>query len=499
MHLPIAQDENLMLLAFVRMGGESLPWAVGFCRPDRDPTVLTVPEARTRDDVAAMLAEFAPHLMRHLGHPDLEPLVGEPRPDDLPFRQVWLPNPSHIAMLHLLSFRYTFARRGDETRVPLLNALGRLGGWAFREAQRAGQTTVIDATAALREAFEFPSDDLRQQHLGLLIALLETEGDRDARETAAEEAEELSISINLDPMVERDTLQPLVERYGDARREGTRDTRSADAIAAALTAEVEHRLDLLKRAIGILRADARPPNEGANDLVAESARERLGDYINVELRLSGAGDGQRPWIPDPETDRHPSAAAAQYLKYVAASDSLQHALIHHDIELQHEAVAAGDGIVGTIVDVRDATPDARAVTPVWTIEGPGRGPLRLRVGSGVCVAGVPKRSGYITRLDLDPHSGRRTVEVEIKDWKTKPKDASFAHVPHAADRDALVGEHITLLTSQLAYFAVAKRQKVWKRDGPGAWLTHNMGSAPDRSTRRLREDPLTVVAGLRGD
>ena len=148
-----------------------------------------VPEARNRDAVAGMLAAFAPALLRTLNHPQLDPLPEDSEPDQVALRQLWVPNPSHVSMLHLLSYRYTFARRGEPARMAMLNALGRAAGWAFAEAQRAGQASVIDATAALRGAFEFPADDLRQHHLGFLLALLEDAPSRAERFQRAEQAE----------------------------------------------------------------------------------------------------------------------------------------------------------------------------------------------------------------------------------------------------------------------------------------------------------------------
>ena len=60
--------DDALVVAFVRMGGESSPWGVAFGHPGRKPDVLMVPEARTRDYVADMMAEFAPVLLRHVLH-----------------------------------------------------------------------------------------------------------------------------------------------------------------------------------------------------------------------------------------------------------------------------------------------------------------------------------------------------------------------------------------------------------------------------------------------
>src|SRR5437773_2070337 len=61
-------ESNTLILAFVRMGGESTPWGVAFGHPGKRPEILTIPEARNRDAVADMMAAFAPVLLEHLYH-----------------------------------------------------------------------------------------------------------------------------------------------------------------------------------------------------------------------------------------------------------------------------------------------------------------------------------------------------------------------------------------------------------------------------------------------
>ena len=106
----IGSDRDVLILAFVRMGGESRPWGIAYGHPSASPTILTVPEGRNRDLVADMCASFAPTLLGHLKTPGFvdQPATGW---EDLPpLRQVWLPNGSHIDMLHHLAFAYTFTR-----------------------------------------------------------------------------------------------------------------------------------------------------------------------------------------------------------------------------------------------------------------------------------------------------------------------------------------------------------------------------------------------------
>lgn len=483
MHLAIAEDEDLLALAFVRMGGESLPWALGTCRPGEEPWVIAVPDARGRERVGGMMVELTPRLAGFLDSPMFSGsgVTTADSPEDLPLRQIWTPNGSHVQMLHMLNLRYTFARAGDPDRARVLRALGRASGYLFREAALPGQATIIDATAALREAFTFPTDDLRQQHLGLLLALLTTPGSPEQRFAAAELAEREPVSMSLDPGLERQTLEPLVERFTAARR--AEDAEGMDAaeteITAVLTAEVEHRLRLTLEAVSLLRSDRRPVNAGAVELASTSTKDRQWQYLRLEEELVADGEDNGHFPPSPETDRGRATGAARYHRMTGADEERAAALIHDDAELQEEAVAAGDGLRGEIVRVEDRSPSgSSAVTPVWTVAAPAAAPTRIRKGSSVCVAGMPSRSGTV--LAVTREDERRLVEVEIRNWKKRPdarRHPRFAAVPAAAD-SSLEGETVTLLPSSMGGLARLKRRRIHDQSGAGAWATHGAGSAP---------------------
>src|SRR5271169_1288898 len=184
--LPKTSPREILGLAFVRMGGESRPWGIAYGPLSGPPKILTVAEARDRELVAQMTEEFAPALLAHMGHPTYTK-----GPDLLP--RLWLPNASHLEMLHFLAFTYTFAKRGEPKRIELLNALGRAANWLFQESTRPGQVSCIDAASALRDAFTFPAEEVRQAHTGYLLAWLETKGGFNTRLHAAAEAEQQAV------------------------------------------------------------------------------------------------------------------------------------------------------------------------------------------------------------------------------------------------------------------------------------------------------------------
>src|SRR5262249_17642568 len=195
-----------LVLAFVRMGGEAAPWGVAWRLGSNAPNFLTVPEPRDRDLVAGMMAKFAPVLLNHLGHPRwggrYDPNGTTP--------QLWLRNPTHVEMLHHVNYAYTNARAGERDRVEVLRALGRAAGFLFRESCRPGQVITMDASRVLGAAFTFPAEDVRQAHLGFLLAWLLPRRSREQRMRAAAEAEQLSVATSLDPAVEN-SLEHAVE------------------------------------------------------------------------------------------------------------------------------------------------------------------------------------------------------------------------------------------------------------------------------------------------
>ena len=152
-HFAIAADEDLLIVAFVRMGGESAPWGIAWGHPDKRPEIRTVPEARNREAVAEMVAKFAPVLLEHYWSPLTHPAHRATGLNtELPLRQVWMPNGSHIDMLHFLAYSYSFTKFGDATRYNTLNALGRLAGWLFREHDRPGRAVALGARIGDRVA-----------------------------------------------------------------------------------------------------------------------------------------------------------------------------------------------------------------------------------------------------------------------------------------------------------------------------------------------------------
>ncbi|HPW20030.1 MAG TPA: hypothetical protein PLE61_04370 [Vicinamibacterales bacterium] len=482
-------DEQILILVFVRMGGESAPWGIAYGRPGRKPDILTTPEPRTRDAVAEMVAQLAPTLLTHLNHPKYSHWGPDPDTKLPPF-QVWLPNRSHLEMLHHLAYAYTFTKFGERSRHVRLNQLGHACGWLFREAQRPGQTITMAATDVLTEAYTFPAETTRQGHLGFLLAWLQTRGSREARMAAAAAAEEQSIATTIDPTEERDELVPGLETYNTARAAKNMPgmEKAARMIRRVLVEELGRRFDLTERAIAVLHADKRRENRYLDDLMEASLDEHRRQFRRIERQVDDAEDGPA-FRPSPETDRHPSAAASRYYVSEASEELRDHLLVHDDRELQAELVAAGEAIAGRIVEVRDEG-EGRKTIPVWVVESNGALPLRLREDSALCVVGLPGRELRIRNIERTPDL-RYRFELQVTKLLHGPHDNDGSVLPAASPR--LKRRTVVLVKPSMHQIGRRRSFLVWKRDVPGAWLTHRVPKVPEVDLPKEIGEDLTAI------
>ncbi len=459
LRLPKRKARDTLVLAFVRMGGESRPWGIAVGPPHKPPTILTSAEARDRELVGAMLEEVAPTLLAHMGHPS-----HAKSKDEISLPHVWLPNASHVEMLHFLAFTYTFAKRGEPGRMKTLNALGRAANWLFQESTRPGQLSCIDASRALRDAFTFPAEEVRQAHTGYLLAWLETKGAFDTRLRAASLAEQRAVSTSLDPQVEKAGIDTLVEAFNEAKRSGeaAKMRKVAGRIRDALEPELQHRFGIAARAYTVLGGDPRPVNPGLEDL-GKSARERHDEFLEVEARLAG---GKKTWVKSAETDGHSLVAASQYVTLEADRDRCLNALVHYDEDLQEDLLVVGDGLRGKIVKILDES-EGRKTRAIWVIEEDSERPLRVRLGDGVVQAGYPKRKAELRDVSVTSRGPRR-FELEIVAGIRK-SEGPLGREPLDA---RWKGKTVMFLSLNEPGFAFMKRKMLWDRTGPGTWLTH---------------------------
>lgn len=378
----IGSDDDVVIVAFLRMGGESRPWGVAIGTLADGPRVFTVPEARNRDLVADMMLEVAPILLRHFRHPRWSP-EGPGGFQTQTLRQLWLPGPTHLEMLQYVAAAYA-RTRWDRPDVETLRAVGKLCNALFLEAQRPGQQVVITATEALRSSYVFPAAPIRQAHLGYLLGWLLTDGTREQRLAAAHLAEKESVATVLDPDTERRELEPLVSAWGTDRSDDT-----ARKIDRALSQELERRWKATAAAISALRRDPRRPNVGLTKLVSSSAQSWYGSWGE---RVLNESSGVEVFWPHVFTDLNARGASGSYQARIADHDESRFLLVNGDRELQREELAVGHGVIASVVS---------ADTDEWIVDYTYPDITTIEAGKTLIVAGRATLKLDVLEVDLD--------------------------------------------------------------------------------------------------
>jgi hypothetical protein len=470
-HHVIVPPDQAMIVAFVRMAGESRPWGIAWGTVGSSPRVESVPDGRVRDDVAVLSAAFGEELLEHMRVHNwtFDPVPQKPEPGAL--RQVWLPNGQHLAMLHQLSYTYSQTRFGAQNQ-DILRALGRVAGWMFRDTSRVGNQHVVNASQLLGDSYVFPAQDARTAHLGFQLAWLATNGSREDRLAAAAAAEGLTMSPTMDPALERNELSDLVSRRQEVRRNGDDVARFDQDIASILHGELLRRWHLTEQAYELMASNERPVNSGLGELVAQAHAEFWFQHQRVELRLSDPNQGPA-FVAHPETDFHGSAAASRYLIHAAADEAYIGYLIDDDPALFGEALEDGRAFASRVVSVYDLGV-GRTTLPRWVLRLDPSLPHRLRENARIAPYG--SRGHEATIVELGATETDLFVTVEWTSRKTKPLLCSILAKP--AD-DAWVGIDIAFVQSDAAALTQRRSQRVWSAaNGPGAWLTHGKASAP---------------------
>lgn len=492
-HHAVMPPHQTLIVAFVRMAGESRPWGIAWGTAGSEPRIESVPDGRVRDDVAALCATFAEDLLEHLRVHNwtFDPVPEKPELGDL--RQVWLPNGQHIAMLHQLSYTYSQTKFGGETQ-DILRALGRVSGWMFRDTSRVGNQHVVSASQLLGDSYVFPAQDVRTAHLGFQLAWLSTPGDRNARLASAEEAEGYTISPTMDPTLDRERLSDLVAEWQEGRRVGREVGEPADSIADILREELRRRWELTEHAYELLANNDRPVNSGIGELVAKAHSEFWYQHQRIELRLDDASQGPA-FVAHPETDFHGSAAASRYLIHAAADEAYIGYLIHDDPALFREALEDGRAFECAVIRVSDVGV-GRSTVPRWVVRLDPTLPHRLRENARIAPHG--SRGHEATVVEIDVTGPDLLVTLEWTGRKTKPLLGPLMAKP--VD-NAWIGADVAFVQSDAASLTQRRSQRVWSAaKGPGAWLTHGKPTTPieisgDDGGTDLVFDDVAQIAG----
>jgi hypothetical protein len=472
--LHIKQSPEAFLVAFVRMGGETRPWSLAWGKPGEEPSFSSVSDARNREAVEQMVEKFAKDLLSHFKIEgfSLDPILKEDLEGDqqstlvhnLP--QIWLPGPSHIDMIHYLSYAYWRLREDDDRRKPN-HALSRFCGWLFRENSSMGQQTVVDASKAVRDAYVFPTDDFSLTHLGSQQVWLKARGDYQQKLLASRESAKNLLGITLDPKVEQD-LQKLL---GDERKTIQSDDSTnsqTGLIEAKLREETLWRWSQLETAYFTLKDDERRENKGVEELALDSLQRFYYNFQRHELRISDPDLGPA-FTPHPETDHHGSTAASAYYLLEAADSKFLPTLVHDDKELLNESLADGHSIRGKVTKVL-VEANGRATDIAWTIRCEAADDFRMR--SGEYLSPLGNKSQQVKTVNVE-FVTKDEVEITMQ-WgtgKTSPVGVEDAAKP---DSESWQGQIVTFVPFDNSSFDKKASQAVWNsREGSGSWLTHS--------------------------
>lgn len=401
----VLPDNQTVYLSFIRMGGESLPWGISWSKGLGKAQTLAIPDPWDLNELPEMLKTFEAEISKILNHPSISQ---DARPDF----QIIVPNHSHLEMMQNIAFRFTYAKRGDDDHRETLNRLGRIFTFFTLEAQRPGQQLVIVASELLKEHYTFPADNLRQGHLGFLLALLKTKGTLSAKYAAGKIAETSAVGITMNPEVEQ-ILEPMMEELKDAKR--IKDPKTykllGDKIIPIIETELLSRIDLAKSAISFFREDERVHNEGTTVLWNDT-NYQINNYYKQEVALKNGDIG---YFKSPWTDRDPYNAAIAYNEREHDEDKYLYALLPHDKEIQGELISSGDALIGKLIKIEHiSNPTAmRASTTmvVWVIETDLDQPLRIREKGDIAAIGHPRLNGYI--LSIETNGKKKIIRVRM--------------------------------------------------------------------------------------
>lgn len=391
------------------MGGEGRPWAIAAGFQAASPKVWSVADPRVQPDVAPIVESFGTDLV-DVFREGVEPESTERS------QQIWLPDPSHLDLLHQMAFAYAYERWPLED-MSQLNRVGKLFNCLFLQSTFPAQMTALTATDALRSLFIFPATPARQGHLGFLIEWLNEHGSRTARLNAASNAEERAVSTSIDGQFERRILQPLLRRYIESNRT---DSSVAAQIRSFVEEEARKRWEITVGALRIIRRDPRPINSGVSKV------KSLGRQSWSRLWLEPVAKEEAGKVPGwrgRETDRTAVAAARHYLRNELASRLRLEALAHGDVEIAKVLVRQGSGLVGNIVAI-----DSQAAT----IDVHFTEPENLDIREGTTYKCFGNSSATLQSVESD--ASRRHVKLSVSEGQDAFRIAQrLLLIEHAPD------------------------------------------------------------------
>jgi len=458
-HLQVSIQPHALVVCPLAMAGEDTTiHVVAIGHVGQPPELRSVPDPRFRDDQYQLFTWLAERI---------ETYFGECRSQgDYP--QIWVSSSPVAALLDTLADRLRYNQDN-----PTVKRFGELLSYATERFPLAGQQALITATGALRQHFATGQQEAEDEHLGTVLVWIEPPAGRNVlAEVAATEL--VPMGAKTDPTFDRQTLEPLVRDYNEARRQKADPkvlARRAKAVHDTLVNVVRPIYDATQRAIqtlGGMNLQQLP------SLASLDERER--DEFQNFMQSRDAG------YHLPLRD-NPKPAAFKLAGREDALDNLEAALTHEDRIGRARALLAGDILRGTVQHPRKLH------------VGPWRFEYSLEVVSNQRVLRVRRRDELAllrdTRLravvtDVQRRGRMTTVSLQLS------SGGRAVGLPHT-------GELVEFGPGAPDWFGIVRtRAQMANRLSNPPW-THSDSGMPNRSPQRQRppRDLLTVLEGLR--
>lgn len=327
-HLQVSIRPDALVLCPLAMAGEDTTvHVVAIGRVGGPPEFKSIPDPRFRSDQYELFTWLAERIEKYFG---------ECRTAGV-YPQIWVSSSPVVALLDTLADRLRY-NKDDQ----VVKRFGELLSYATERFPIAGQQALITATGALRTHFATGQQEAEDEHLGTVIVWIEPPAGRNVlAEVAATEL--IPMGAKTDPTFDRQTLEPLVRDYNEARRQ------NADAKVLASRAKAVHDVlvrvvrpiyDATQRAIQILARTKLSPLSG---LAALDERE-CDEFQNF---MRSRDEGYHLPLRD-----NPKPAAFKLADREDALDNLDAALVHEDRIGRARARLAGNVLRGTVRNPR---------------------------------------------------------------------------------------------------------------------------------------------------
>ncbi|MET9426692.1 hypothetical protein [Streptomyces sp. NPDC003036] len=458
-------ERPLVLVPLTTAGEAGAPLGALVGTDPEEPRLLVVPQPRDRDLRFAFLAELAEAVIPYLDayaddveaaeRNETDPETGKKVKVEVELcadaPQLIVPSRAGVEYVRLLGRSMRFRRTAEqdpETPFPAPPRVPLLGRWLTHYGERArvpGSSLLLAATDLLNRHWATGQSSLEDQHLGALLAWIDTpEG-----ESGAEAALRAELGRDqdgqllcppagpaTDPAFDNRLLAPAIERYDRARQ----------ALAAAEDGEAaDERLGELHRAereVRRLILTQLRPTWHAVWRAIELARElppgaRVADrWTRDRWSFTGHRDRIRAGEP-PQPRRDDAVTAAQKL---AARESAQ-AQLEAQEALDDPLVMAGrrlagEAFVAEVLDVTMTWTESKrpAPRPLLTVRTDDRPHLGEKVKVYRSLDGKPQTADFVRFEDRFEDGEAGALVLRVLDRMGRGKEPAEGSVPEKGDR-----------------------------------------------------------------